>query len=296
MRPRLAQPLHQPVLGGAEEALDAPLGLRRVRRNPSCPQLLQRPPDLRQRLWPSLVVGLPLRTANRKHTVLVGVKISRPSPLLQVTLQQKKVLLRGVVLGKTRPGAAGGVVEHRQQRELGPASLQPVMFRRVPLHHLAATGPARPPHVHFFHPPPLPLPHSRLHQDLPHALFAHHHPVLLPQILGRQRRPKVGVLPLHQPHHFGPHRLPQLPLRCPPAQPMQDSSITLLLQPRHPLPPPALPHLPLRARPLLSEVSLFHFVYHLQPIPIAWVHPQLLLIVHPDSLPVSNRNFLTLLQ
>src|SRR5579859_1402394 len=289
---RLAQTLHQPVLGGAEESLDAPLRLRRVSGNPSHPQLLQSPPDLRPGLWPSLVRGLPHRTVHREHAVLVGVKFSRPSPPLQITLQQKKVLLRAVVLGKARQSAAGRVVDHRQQKELWPSSLQPVMFRRVPLHHLAPTGPARPPHVHLFHPPPLPLPYSRLHQNLPHALFAHHHPVLLPQILGRQCRPKVGVLPLHQPHHFRPHRRAQFPLRGPPSQPVQNPAVTLLPQPPHQLPHPALAQLQLSPRLLLRQVSLLCLVQDLQTIPLSCAHPQLLLFVHPDILPVSNRNFL----
>src|SRR3990172_8614182 len=82
---RLPYPLPQPVLGGAEESLHTPLGLRRVRRDPFDPQLLQRPADLRLgKLALELFVPL-LRPAGLKQAPFIGVERQRPPPPPHIT-------------------------------------------------------------------------------------------------------------------------------------------------------------------------------------------------------------------
>src|ERR1017187_7435597 len=82
-------------------------------------------------------------------------------------------------------------------------------------HHPPASSPP-PPHMDLLDSPSLPFPHPRLDQQLPQRLLADLYPVLLRQVLGRQRRPKIPILPLHQLYRFLPHRFRNPPLRGPP--------------------------------------------------------------------------------
>src|ERR1035437_8749083 len=63
-------------------------------------------------------------------------------------------------------------------------------MRGIPLHHLPPASSPRPPHMDLLDSPSLPFPYPRVHQQLPQRFLADLHPVLLRQVLGRQRRPK----------------------------------------------------------------------------------------------------------
>src|SRR6202011_4147361 len=80
LRSHSSQSLHQPVLGGFERALNAPLGLRRMGRDPLDVQLLQRPSDLAQLLLGGVSV-MDRAGRNLKQAGLVGVYWDRP-PML----------------------------------------------------------------------------------------------------------------------------------------------------------------------------------------------------------------------
>src|ERR1019366_6903788 len=214
--PRLAQSLHQAVLRRPKESFHAPLGLWRVGRYPADPQLPQRSPDLCPSLGPSLVLRPTRRTIYREQTVLVRVEVYRPTPRRQVISQQEKVFFRRVVLGKTRPRLARGIINHRQEVQLGSPPFHPVVMRGIPMYQLPPASSPRPPHMDLLDSPSLPFPHPRLDQQLPQRLLADLYPVLLRQVLGRQRRPKIPILPLHQLYRFLPHRFRNPPLRGPP--------------------------------------------------------------------------------
>src|SRR5208337_4285642 len=229
--PHQAQPFYQTVLGRAEEAFDAALRLRRVRRDPANPQFPQGPPDLRPLLFYGLIRRFHHRPVHREQTALVGVKLHRPTPTLQVSPQHAQVLLRAVLLHKTRISLAAGVINHRYQVQPRSPAFQPVVHRGVPLNYLSPTTPARPPHVYLLDPPPLPPPQPGSHQPLPQRLFAHLHRVLFSQVFTGQRGAKVAVPRLYQLQRPSAQTLRQAPVRHLSTQAMHHSPIALLLDP-----------------------------------------------------------------
>src|SRR5436309_155672 len=98
-------------------------------------------------------------TLNMLCLSVVGIELQRAAPALQVAPQHAQIRFRAVVFHETRVRLAGGVINHRHPVELRPSPFQPVVFRGVPLHQLAAAAPSRPPHVHLLHLPPLHPPH-----------------------------------------------------------------------------------------------------------------------------------------
>src|SRR5439155_21321664 len=164
---------------------------------------------------------------HRKQTALIGVKLHRPAPALQVAPQHAQVLFRAVVPRETRVGLARGVIDHRHQVQPRPPPFQPVVLRGVPLHQLPATAPSRSPHVHLLHLPPLHPPQPRPDQPLPQRLLAHRHLVVLGQVLAGQRGPEGAVLCLQQLQRFGPHASPHAPVPHPPPPPIHHGPVAL---------------------------------------------------------------------
>jgi hypothetical protein len=140
-RPNLGQTqlLDHPILGGAEGALHAPLGLRAARPDQLRIQFAQSPAELRLRAGQGAALILRLEDA-----VSVGVQGEWTAVGLQPTLQQVEVIDDGVGVVEAGQQAAGGVIDHVDQDHVLAAALGPVVDRRVHLHQFAEAGAARP--------------------------------------------------------------------------------------------------------------------------------------------------------
>src|SRR3954465_14659508 len=166
-----------------------------MRRDPAHAEFLQRPADLGP--W-KLLLSRPVILLRRgdEQAGLIRVKLHRPAVAPQILLQHRHVLRRRVLAHEARKQQAGGVIDHLDKEDLLPTSLQPVVFPGVPLHQLSTPLPPRPPYMDLLHPFPSRPPQARLPHPFPHCLLAYPDPVLLLQVLARQRRTKatIGVL------------------------------------------------------------------------------------------------------
>src|SRR5487761_897854 len=165
--------LHQAVLQRFKQPLDAPLGLGALGRDPFDPQFAEGPSELSAG---SLALQL---FANRgaagraEDAVFIGVMGQRTSMALQPSPQSSQVLFGGVVLGKTSPDAAGGVIDQSDQLTGRTALLQPTEGRAILHHQLSKTGSSLSPHMDLFHSLAARAPQGRLGHPLPQRLSAH---------------------------------------------------------------------------------------------------------------------------
>ncbi len=144
------QRFHQPVLQRPKTPFHPSLGLRRVRRDPSDAQLLKRPCDLRRLRFLLQMLVVMQRPVQLKQARFIGVHRHRTPVLFQVPPQQPHVLRRRIRQRKLRRQLARGVIDHRDQIQLLPATpFQPIMLGGVPLHQLPAVFAPRPPHMHL---------------------------------------------------------------------------------------------------------------------------------------------------
>jgi hypothetical protein len=80
--------------------------------------------------------------------------------------------------------------------------------------------------VHRLHLAAARAPQSRLGHQLAQRLPADHHP-LLPQVLRRQRRAEIGVVPPHAGEDAPPELVGNLAVRRPAAQPVEQAAISV---------------------------------------------------------------------
>src|SRR5580692_5546365 len=170
---RQAHFLHQAVLQSLEQPLDAPLGLRTLRRDPFEPQFLQSSSKLRAgsfslQLFPDS--GPPRRT---KNAVFIGVMGHRTSVAPQPPAQRSQVLFRAVLFAKAGPELAGSVIDQGDQLTSRATVLQPAERRAILHHQFSKTGSALAPHIDLFHALPARAPEGRLRHPLPQRLPAH---------------------------------------------------------------------------------------------------------------------------
>src|ERR1035437_2233242 len=132
--PRQPHLLHQAVLQRFKQPLDAPLGLRTVRRNPFDPQFVQSTPELRACRIATELFGKRCQTRGSKDAVAIGV-VRQWTPIAsQPASQSLQVLFGAVVLGKAAPDAAGRIIDQSDQLTGRPTILQPAKWRTI-LHH-----------------------------------------------------------------------------------------------------------------------------------------------------------------
>jgi hypothetical protein len=126
---------HQPVLVGAVDPLDSPLGLRRTRRNQLDLQLLAHAPKLRERLYttqPFLRRGYSLVQVLPVHVQCQGNSI-----LLDPRTQSIRHRPNRFLFPQLRPRGVRRVIHHVDQATLWPALLQPGVKASIHLHQLA---------------------------------------------------------------------------------------------------------------------------------------------------------------
>src|SRR6516162_8468090 len=191
---------------------------------------------------------------------------------------------------KAPPRPAGRVINHPDQIDSLSPSFQPVVIGGVPLHQLSEATAPRPPHVHLFDPLLPPLPQPRSPHPLPYRLPAHRDLVIPRQVLARQRRTEVAVLPLDNRYRPLLDLLRDLVRRRLPTPSVDDATVSLGLNPPHQLSNP-----PRRTLQLLGTLSLRNmpppnFVKHLQHISIA-LRQQQTFLFHPVIFPVVKRKF-----
>src|SRR5207249_1449550 len=101
--------------------------------------LPQGPSNLRQLFLHRFIRRFRLGRVHRKQTALIGVKLHRPAPALQVAPQHAQVLFRAVVPRETRVGLARGVIDHRHQvQPRPPPAPDPPRAGRLPPSPVAA--------------------------------------------------------------------------------------------------------------------------------------------------------------
>jgi hypothetical protein len=196
---------------------------------------LESAPDLRRwQLFPafpqSAAIALGL-LRGLKDRSLVGVVRQRPPVLFQISLQVVHVLHRGVTAHKASEPSAGRIVDHVDQQDLFPATLQPVVIAGVPLHQLPEATAPRSPFMHLLDtllPRP---PQLRSDHPLPHRLPAHVDFVLLRQVLRCQCWPEPAIHRLRKNGHrlsFGIGT--QLTVGRQPSQPVSHDLVSAPLQ------------------------------------------------------------------
>jgi hypothetical protein len=222
--PRKRISIDQAVLQGAEEPLDAALGLRAVRGDPFDAQLVQRAAELGPRGL-TVQLLLPLhRTGSDKQAVFVGVQSQGPAVALQPAAQRAQVLFAGILLGKTGPDAAGGVIDQGDQLQARSAIFQPAEGGTVHHHQFAEDGATLAPDMDRPHSAAPGAPQAgRTHP--PTQCFAADLYPAAGQMLGRQCGTKVGVAASHFGQHAALHLPGDFPVRRPPAQPVDHSHI-----------------------------------------------------------------------
>src|SRR6266581_6625060 len=97
---------------------------------------------------------------------------------LQPPPKGSQVLFRGVVLGKTRPHAAGGVIDQGDQLTSRAAVLQPTKRGAILHHQLSETGSALTPYMDGLHALRARAPQAGLGHPLPQRLAANPQPLL----------------------------------------------------------------------------------------------------------------------
>src|ERR1022692_2613433 len=149
--PTLSHPLPQPVLGGLKRTLHAPLGLRRMGRDPLEVQLLQGPANLGQLLFRSIpVMAGPRR--DLKQAGLIGVDRYRSPVLFPITTQLPQVLFGRIMTHETRRQSRPSIIDHRDQVQFFAPPFQPIVITPVPLYQFAVPRSPAPPDLRGFDP------------------------------------------------------------------------------------------------------------------------------------------------
>src|ERR1019366_2734446 len=250
--------------------LHSPFGLRTVGQNQLHPQLLHRPPKLRLRPFARHLFGHAAHPFTAVNAVPVHIQALRQPPPAHPALRYVIAGPRRLLLRELGPDPVGRVIHHHHQHCLGSPPFKPVVVRPVQLHHHPKTLLAFPPL-----PMPLPpLPHlSRPlgDQPPPQRLMVHHQP-LDPQILRRQRRPKIWI-PLRVARQHPLTQFQRLAPRAgPSSRPMHQPAIPLRLIP---LPHPlglAIAHPHRRSRGHQLELPAFDLRQHRQPFSFFSTH------------------------
>ena len=206
------QLLYQPVLMRAMCPLHTPLGLWRVGRDDTDPQVVAHATELRQRRHALLL----LRLRRLAHIHVLPVRVQGPrNPVLVDPAPQHPCRRPDRLLGIETPLRRGGrVIDHVHQAAAFAALLQPLVKAAVQLHQLAEMRPPLAPltvRLTLAHPLLSACPQP------PPQRFGAHRQALLAQVLGRQRRTEVGVLLPIPPQRAFPELLPIATVRLAPA-------------------------------------------------------------------------------
>src|SRR6476660_5304051 len=151
----------QAVLGRQEAALDAALGLRRIRRDPAAAQFAQAASDLGQAIRGD-TFWLAFSGARRhaEHRIAIRVDVHHPAILLQVLPQHTHVVRCRIALYESAPTPTRRVVDHAHQVAYRSSSFQPFVLRRLGWDQFAKSASTGPPKMHLSYPLRLALPQS----------------------------------------------------------------------------------------------------------------------------------------
>jgi len=226
---------HEAILKRAKEALDAPLGLRRMGTDPADAQFLERPADLSGLGSALELLGQGARGAGVavKDPMPIGVGRSREAIAPDELAQEEEVAVGVLLETEDAPQhAAGGVIDGGQQHKPRAAVLQPGVVAAVQLdqeaglrHALAAAAMAgRPAGTGTADP-------GGAKQPL-HSLAGEAQALALPEELGEVVIIHAGVAGAGQREDPSPHRLGEAPGRGTAAVAMGESGKALLAKAR----------------------------------------------------------------